>query len=70
MEIDFKVLKVTVQAVIDCLAKKDSEGAGLKLEEAKELLEELTDFAVDDNDLIELSRYKVLLNQLEQKTKL
>lgn len=70
MEIDFKVLKDIVQAVIDCLSKKDREGAELKLEEAKELVEELTDFAINDNDLIELSRYKVLLNQLEQKTKL
>lgn len=70
MRTDFKILKNTVQSVIDCLANKDREGAVLQLKRANELLEELTDFAITDTDLIELSRYQVLLNQLEQKTRL
>jgi hypothetical protein len=67
MKTDFKTLKIAVQAVIDCLAKKDREGAVLQLKKAKELLEEMTDFAITDTDLIELSRYQILLTQLEQK---
>lgn len=67
MKTDFKTLKIAVQAVIDCLAKKDREGAVLQLKKVKELLEEMTDFAITDTDLIELSRYQILLTQLEQK---
>lgn len=67
MKTDFKTLKIAVQAVIDCLVKKDIEGAVLQLKKAKELLEEMTDFAITDTDLIELGRYQILLTQLEQK---
>lgn len=67
MKIDFETLKNTVQSIIDCLAKKDREGAVLQLKKAKEMLNEMTDFAITDTDLIELSRYQILLSHLEQK---
>jgi hypothetical protein len=35
--------------------------------DAGEDLDELLDFSEKDEDLIEISKYKVLLNQLEQK---
>lgn len=70
MKIDFVALKVTVQSVIDCLANKDSDGAVLQLKNAKVLLSEMTDFAITDTDLIQLSKYQILLHQLEQKIRL
>lgn len=70
MKIDFVALKGTVQSVIDCLANKDSDGAVLQLKNAKVLLSEMTDFAITDTDLIQLSKYQILLHQLEQKIRL
>ena len=67
MEINFTELQITVQQVIDLLAAKDIKGANNKLTDASELLDELLDHAEEDDDLIEISRYQVLLNQLFQK---
>ncbi|CAM3760711.1 hypothetical protein FSS13T_15590 [Flavobacterium saliperosum S13] len=67
MEINFTELQITVQQVIDLLAAKDTKGANNKLTDASELLDELLDHAEEDDDLIEISRYQVLLNQLHQK---
>jgi chromosome condensin MukBEF MukE localization factor len=67
MEINFTELQITVQKVIDLLAAKDTKGANNALTDASELLDELLDHAEEDDDLIEISRYQVLLNQLHQK---
>ena len=67
MQINFSELKTAVQKAIDCLVKKDKDGTAAQLKEAGEILNELMDFADNDDDLIELSRYQVLLTQLEQK---
>lgn len=67
MQINFTELKIRVQKVIDSLVAKDKKVTALRLDEARELLEELTDYADNDEDLIELSRYRILLDQLEQK---
>lgn len=67
MQINFTELKIRVQKVIDSLIAKDKKETALRLDEARELLEELTDYADNDEDLIELSRYRILLDQLEQK---
>jgi hypothetical protein len=37
------------------------------LREAGEYLDELLDFSEKDEDLIEISKYNILLNQLQQK---
>ncbi len=63
-------LKISIQLVIDCLAINNKAEASLKLQQAKEVLEELIDCASTDNDLIELSKYQVLLNQLQQKAEI
>lgn len=67
MEINLTALRITVQKAIDCLMVQDKAGTAAKIQEAREILDELTDFADNDNDLIELSKYQVLLSQLEQK---
>ena len=38
-----------------------------KLAKVSEQLDDLLDFSDDDDDLIEISKYQVLLNQLQQK---
>ncbi|WP_313806959.1 hypothetical protein [Flavobacterium sp.] len=67
MEINFTELQITVQQAIDLLAAKDLKGANNKLVDASELLDELIDYAEEDEQLIEISKYQVLLNQLHLK---
>ncbi len=67
MEINFTELQITVQQVIDLIAAKDLKAANNKLADASELLDELLDHAEEDEQLIEVSKYQVLLNQLHQK---
>ena len=66
----FDVLKNQVQEIIDLMAKKDFIEANFKLCDAGEYLDELLDFSTVDSDLIEISKYQVLLNQLQQKIQL
>ena len=63
----FTVLKNSVQEIIDLIANKQNKEANNKLLEVSELLDELLDFSDADEDLVEISKYQVLLNQLHQK---
>ncbi|MFV5695407.1 hypothetical protein ACM55G_08220 [Flavobacterium sp. LB3P122] len=63
----FSELKNGVQEIIDFIANKNAKEANNKLVEVSEELDELLDFAEEDEDLIEISKYQVLLNQLHQK---
>jgi hypothetical protein len=63
----FTDLKNSVQKIIDLIAAKQNKEANNKLVEVSEMLDELLDFSEDDEDLIEISKYQVLLNQLHQK---
>ncbi len=63
----FIVLKESVQEIIDLIALKKYKEANNKLVEVSELLDELLDFSEEDDDLMQISRYQVLLNQLHQK---
>lgn len=65
--VNMENLKKTVQEIIDLMANKQNKEANNKLTEASEQLDELLDLAEEDEDLLELSRYQVLLNQLFQK---
>jgi hypothetical protein len=67
METNFDNLKAQTQEIIDLIAAKNTEEANFKLTEVSELLDELFDQTADDADLVEISRYQVLLNQLHQK---
>ena len=67
MENNFEILKKDVQEVIDLMAQKQFTQANFKIADAAELLDEILDMSADDADLIEISRYQVLLNQLQQK---
>ena len=65
--IKFAALKNDVQEIIDLIAKKQTKEANNKLVEVSELLDDLHDFSQEDEDLMEISRYQVLLNHLHQK---
>jgi hypothetical protein len=64
---DFNLLQQEVQKIIDLIATKNRQEANDKLVEISQQLDDFIDFCEDDVDLIEISRYQVLLNQLHQK---
>jgi hypothetical protein len=63
----FEDLKNGVQEIIDLIAAKDNKSANNKLLEISEKLDDLLDHSDEDEDLIEISKYQVLLNQLFKK---
>ncbi len=63
----FEELKNGVQEIIDLIAIKDNKSANNKLLEISEKLEYFLDHSDEDEDLREISKYQVLLNQLFQK---
>lgn len=68
MQINYTIIRATIQQAIDYLVvDKDTNSATLKLVDADEIITDLIDHAETDEDIIEISRYKVLLNQLHQK---
>lgn len=60
-------LNKNVQEIIDLIAVKNAKEANNRLVEVSEQLDDFLDFSDDDEDLIEISKYQVLLNQLHQK---
>ena len=66
-ENSFDLLKKDVQEVIDLISEKKYQDAIEKLSDAGDLLDELLDHSADDDDLIEISRYQVLLNKKKKK---
>ena len=66
-ENQFDEIQKNVQEVINHIADKQYQKAIQKLSDAGDQLDELLDHSADDEDLIEISRYQVLLNQLQQK---
>lgn len=60
-------IQLQTQIIIDLIVQKNANEAQQKLVEVHEQLDELIDFSDDGDDLIELSRFQVLLNHLQQK---
>jgi chaperonin cofactor prefoldin len=63
----FENLKANVQEIIDSIAAKKYTLAKSKLTEISDALDELLDVSDDEEDLMEISRYQVLLSQLHRK---
>lgn len=63
----YALLKAEVQEIIDFIAAKNAKEANNKLVDVSEQLDDLLDTSDDDEDLVELSKYQVLLNQLYQR---
>jgi hypothetical protein len=49
------------------MAQQQFNKANDKLIEASDYLDELLDFSETDEDLVEISKYQVLMNQLQMK---
>ena len=60
-------LKAEVQEIIDLIASKNAKEANNKLVEVSEQLDEMLDTTDEDEELVEISKYQVLLNQLYQR---
>lgn len=63
----FALLKSNVQEIIDLIANNNTIEANNKLVEVSGQLDDFLDFSEEDEDLIEISKYQVLLNQLHQR---
>jgi dsDNA-binding SOS-regulon protein len=63
----FEELKNGVQEIIDLIASKKAKDANNKLADVSEELDELLDHTDEDEELREISKFQVLLNQLQQK---
>lgn len=63
----YEKLKKNVQEIIDLIAENNMREANNKLTAVSEALDELIDHTDEDEELMEISRYQVLLNQLYQK---
>lgn len=63
----FTAIKGRVQEIIDLIANKQNREANNLLADVSGELDELLDFSEENDDLMEISRYQVLLNQLHQK---
>jgi hypothetical protein len=63
----FSSLKKEVQDIIDLMAQQQFNKANDKLIEASDYHDELLDFSETDEDLVEISKYQVLMNQLQIK---
>ena len=63
----FDNLKASVQEIIDLIAAKQNREANNKLLDVSDVLDEMLDHAEEDEELREISRYQVLLNQLHVK---
>lgn len=65
--IQFEEIKIGIQNIIDMIAVKDYKSANNKLNEISENLDDLIDLSDEDEDVREISKYQVLLNQLFKK---
>jgi Cdc6-like AAA superfamily ATPase len=63
----FIELNKNIQEIIDLIANKNAKEAKNKLVVVSDDLDELIDHSELDEELVEISRYQVLLNQLQQK---
>lgn len=63
----FEDLKISVQEIIDLIANKQTKEANNKLLEVSNVLDEILDHTDEDADLMQISHFQVLLNQLHLK---
>ena len=64
---NFEILKKDFQEIMDLIASKNFQNANEKLILLKEKINEMTDFIKKDSDLIAISKYQILLQQLEMQ---
>lgn len=60
-------LILEIQKIIDFLALQQKDQANQKLLEVSSLLDDIMDATENDEDLVELHKYQILLNHLNVK---
>jgi len=65
--IQLEGIKTGVQEIIDLIAINDNRSANNKLNLISEKLDDLIDHVDEDEEIREISKYQVLLNQLFKK---
>lgn len=60
-------LILEIQKIIDFLALQQKDQANQKLVEVSSLLDDILDATQNDEDLVELHKYQILLNHLNIK---
>lgn len=66
-ENQFESIKNHVQDIIDLIVARENPKANIKIAEINQLLEELVDFSTNDEELIEISKFQLLLSQLKTR---
>ncbi len=66
-EINFEDLRANFQQIMDSITSKDFQKASENLNLVKKMIEEMIDFAKKDTDLIAISKYQILLQQLQEQ---
>ena len=69
MKDKFSVIKKEIQLIIDGLALNHIAQASILLIKVSQDLENMLDVAVDEAELVEISKYQVLLNYIHLKIK-
>lgn len=67
MKANFIKIKNDIQMIIDAMATKNFSEAALLLVQVSDELEELIDFTSNEETLVEISKYQLLLNHLQIK---
>jgi hypothetical protein len=60
-------LILEIQKIIDFLALQQKDQANQKLVEVSQVLDDILDATQNDDDLVELHKYQILLNHLNIK---
>ena len=56
-----------IQKIIDCMASNQKEQANQKLVEVSHILDDIMDATENDEELVELHKYQMVLNHLNLK---
>jgi len=67
MKANFIKIKNDIQIIIDAMATKNFSEAALLLVQVSDELEELIDLTSNEETLVEISKYQLLLNHLQIK---
>lgn len=67
MKANFIKIKNDIQMIIDAMATKNFSEAALLLVQVSDELEELIDLTSNEETLVEISKYQLLLNHLQIK---
>lgn len=63
----FEKIKADIQLIIDAMAVQNFSEASIKLVEVSDELDDLIDTTDDEETMIEIAKYQVLLNHLQIK---